>query len=211
MRDFQTAMPGRLRALSIGAKILYSAFVVATLTGLLVSWRLYGAAVGDVGPAVYYAGAVSTAAAAPSAAPSDGPAIDLAPEDAKPRVIVTQISERKLLEVTHFHLFSMPVYVLILAHLWLLAKIPAWLQNGGVGAAVITTGLHLGAPWIARGHPALGVLVGGSAIAMLLVLGVMAIWSMIDMWLPNPKQPPASEMLAELRKRRASKDPGSPA
>jgi hypothetical protein len=101
--------------------------------------------------------------------------------------------------------------VLILAHLWLLAKIPAWLQNGGVGAAVITTGLHIGAPWLARGRPALGMLVGGSAVAMLVVLGVMALWSMVDMWLPNPKQPPASEMLAELRKKRASKGPGSPA
>ena len=54
MRDFQSAMPGRLRALSVGAKILYSAFAIATLVGLLVSWRLYGAAVGDAGCSTRY-------------------------------------------------------------------------------------------------------------------------------------------------------------
>lgn len=191
MREFQAAAPGRLRVLSVGAKILYSSFAIATLVGLLVSWRLYGAAVGEAGSAAYYAGSTpaATASAAPAAstAPGDGPAIDLAAEDQKPRAIVVQISDRKLLEVTHFHLFSMPVYVLILAHLWLLAKLPGWLSQGGVLAAVVTTALHLGSPWIARGRPALAPLVGGSAVAMLVVLGVMALWSMIDMWLPNPK------------------------
>lgn len=191
MREFQAAAPGRLRVLSMGAKILYSSFAIATLVGLLVSWRLYGAAVGEAGSAAYYAGAtpVTTANAGPaaSAAAGDGPAIDLAAEDQKPRAIVVQISDRKLLEVTHFHLFSMPVYVLILAHLWLLAKLPGWLSQGGVLAAVVTTALHVGSPWIARGRPALAPLVGGSAVAMLVVLGVMALWSMIDMWLPNPK------------------------
>lgn len=203
MRDFQSSTPGRLRALSVGAKILYSAFAIATIVGLLVSWRLYGAAVGDAGSAVYYAGAAKAAAAAPAAqtAPGDGPAIDLAPEDAKPRVIVEQIPERKLLEVTHFHLFSISVYVLILAHLWLLAKIPQWLAQGGVVLAVVTSGLHIAAPWIVRGRPGAAFLMGTSGAAMLIVLGVMALWATIDMWLPNPKP-------AALK--RASERPRSP-
>ena len=33
--------------------------------------------------------------------------------------IVEQMSERKLLEVTHFHLFTMPVVLLIVGHLFL--------------------------------------------------------------------------------------------
>lgn len=197
--------PGRLRVLSVGAKILYSAFAIATIAGLLVSWRLYGAAVGDAGPAVYYAGAAKVAAtAAPSAAPSDGPAIELAPEDAKPRVIVEQMPERKLLEVTHFHLFSIPVYVLILAHLWLLAKIPRWLAHAGVVLAVATSGLHIAAPWLVRGHAGAAFLVGTSGAAMLIVLGGMALWAVVDMWLPNPKP---SE---ELRRKRASERPRPP-
>lgn len=206
MKDFQAGMPGRLRALPIGGKILYSAFAVATLIGLLVSARLYRAAVGDAGPAAYYAGA--TAAPAPAAAPaSGGPAIALAPEDAEPRAMVELMPERKLLEVTHFHLFTIPVYVLVLAHLWLLAKVPPWAQQAGVVAAVLTSGLHIAAPWIVRGRPALAFLMPTSGLAMLITLGVLALGAMIDMWLPNPKPPAVTgvaEKLAELRRRNAA-------
>jgi hypothetical protein len=199
-------MPGRLRALAPGAKLLYTAFAIATMVGLLVSARLYGAVVGEAGPAVYYAGAVATASAAPPPA-GGGPVIELAPEDARPRVIVEQIPERKLLEVTHFHLFTIPVYVLILAHLWLLAKIPPWLQNAGVVAAVTLSGLHMAAPWIARGRPALAFLMSISGSGMLLTLGVMALVSTVDMWLPSPKPPggTVAEKLAELRKKTAER------
>jgi hypothetical protein len=209
VREFQAGPPGRLRVLPRGAKILYTAFVLATLAGLLVSWRLYGAAVGEAGPAVYYAGApAASPASAPGPSAGEGPAIELAPDDARPRVIVAEIPERKLLEVTHFHLFSIPVYVLVLAHLWLLAKIPPWLQTAGVVAAVAASGLHIAAPWIARGRPGLAFLVGTSGAAMLLTLGAIAVVSMVDMWLPGP---PPGQALAELRKRAAAErsSPGS--
>ncbi len=196
-------MPGRLRVLPLGGKILYSAFAVATLVGLLVSARLYETAVGNAGAAVYYAGAVPSAA--PSAA---GTAGELAPEDAAPRVMVEQIPERKLLEVTHFHLFTIPVYVLVLAHLWLLAKVPPWAQLTGVGAAVVSSGLHMAAPWIVRGRPSLSPLMGASGMAMLVTLGVLALGAMIDMWLPTPKPPAGpsmAEKMAELRSRSADR------
>ena len=200
-------MPGRLRALPVGGKLLYSAFAVATLVGLLVSARLYGVAVGDAGPAVYYAGA---AAAAKAPAPSsDGPAIELAPEDAQPRAFVEQIPDRKLLEVTHFHLFTIPVYVLVLAHLWLLAKVPPWAQNAGVVAAVVASGVHIAAPWLVRGRPGLAFLMGSSGAAMLITLGVLALGAMIDMWLPNPRPKAGggsvAEKLAELRRQRGDR------
>jgi hypothetical protein len=202
-------MPGRLRVLPLGGKILYSAFAVATLIGLLVSARLYETAVGTAGPAVYYAGATA-APPPPSTAPhaGGGPAIDVAPEDAAPRVMVEQIPDRKLLEVTHFHLFTIPVYVLVLAHLWLLAKVPPWAQLTGVGAAVISSGLHMAAPWIVRGRPALSPLMGISGMAMLVTLGVLALGAMIDMWLPAPKAPAGptmAEKMAELRSRSADR------
>jgi len=84
VKDFTAGPPGRLRTLPVGAKILYSAFAVATLIGLLVSWRLYGAAVGDAGPAVYYSGAAPSAepiAPTPPSGAGSG-AIELAPDDA---------------------------------------------------------------------------------------------------------------------------------
>ncbi len=194
-------MPGRLRALPVGGKLLYTAFAVATLIGLLVSARLYGVAVGDAGPAVYYAGAAAAAKAAPAG--------ELAPEDAEPpHAFVEQIPDRKLLEVTHFHLFTIPVYVLVLAHLWLLAKVPPWAQTAGVVLAVVTSGLHMAAPWIVRGRPALAFLMGTSGAAMLITLGVLALGAMIDMWLPNPRPKAGAgvaEKLAELRKSRGDR------
>ncbi|MEP7121021.1 MAG: hypothetical protein ABJE95_08935 [Byssovorax sp.] len=213
MREFQAAIPGRLRAVSLGSKMLYTAFAIAAVVGLLVSWRLYGAAVGDAGPAAYYAGAeVAAAPAKIDPRPASGPAIDLAPEAERPRVMVVQMSERKLLEVTHFHLFTIPIYVLVLAHLWLLAKLPLRLQHAGVVAAVLTSGLHIAAPWLVRGSAGLAVLMPISGVAMLLTLGGMAVVTTIDMWLPQPPappEPPASvgvnpaSALAELRRRRA--------
>jgi hypothetical protein len=202
VKDFQAGPPGRLRVLPLGAKILYSAFAVAALVGLLVSWRLYEAAVGDAGPAVYYAGAAALAAPRETRH-EGGPSIDLAAEDSAPRAIFEQIPERKLLEVTHFHLFTIPVYVLVLAHLWLLAKVPPWAQHAGVVLAVVASGLHIAAPWLVRGRPSLAFLMGSSGAAMLATLGVLAIGSMIDMWLPAPPPPTATSMaerLAELRK-----------
>ncbi|MCC6553166.1 MAG: hypothetical protein IT372_09125 [Polyangiaceae bacterium] len=199
MRDF-TAGAGRLRSLSLGAKILYTAFSLSALLGLVVSWQLYGAVVAEAGPAVYYAGAAAPPGAPPPAGAarpdaSGGPALDLGPEldlpdEARaPRVIVEPISERKLLEVTHFHLFSVPVYVLILAHLWLLARIPPWLQTAGVAASVAASALHLAAPWIARGHASVAPLLPISGVAMLATLGMMALVSSVDMWLPRRQRP----------------------
>jgi hypothetical protein len=195
-------MPGRLRALATGAKLLYTAFVIATLIGLVVSWQLYGAAVGEGGPAAYYAGAKIEAPKA-AAPPGGGPVIDLPDEVARPAAMTVQMPERKLLEVTHFHLFTIPVIVLILAHLWLLAKIPGWLQNTGVVLAVVTSGVHVAAPWLVRGSPGLAFLMPVSGAAMLLVLGAMALVATVDMWLP---QPPMGDALAELRRRKAARE-----
>ncbi|MEO7327940.1 MAG: hypothetical protein ABI193_05145 [Minicystis sp.] len=198
MRDFQATIPGRLRAVSLGSKLLYTAFAIAALAGLLVSWKLYGAAVGEAGPAVYYSGA-EVQRAPEKATPDDGPAIELAPENKPSRPITAQMPERKLLEVTHFHLFTIPVYVLILAHLWLLTKLPEWVQHTGVVLAVVTSALHIVAPWLLRASPGAAVLMPISGISMLLTLGAMALISTIDMWLP---QPPVAASLAEFRKRK---------
>lgn len=195
MRDF-IASPGRLRILSVPAKLLYSAFALSAVLGLVVSWQLYGAIVVDAGPAAYYAGAPVEVpqGALPSA---DGPELDLPEEATQPHVMVEQVSDRKLLEVTHFHLFSVPVYVLILAHLWVLARLPTWLHGAGVTLAVLSSGLHLAAPWLVRGSPGAAWLLPVSGVAMLGVLGVMAIVPTIDMWLPpvrrGPKAPEADE------------------
>jgi hypothetical protein len=188
VRDF-AASAGRLRVLSFGAKLLYTAFAISAIIGLVISWQLYGAAIGEGGDKVYYSGAEVTKKPDAPALPGgegDGPALDLPEEATAPRRMTEQISERKLLEVTHFHLFSVPVYVLILAHLWLLARMPSWLHTAGIAASIVTSGLHLAAPWIVRGRPGLSALMPISGIGMLFVMGIISIVPAIDMWLPRP-------------------------
>lgn len=200
MRDF-TASAGRLRILPLGAKLLYTAFAVSALIGLLVSWRLYGAAIGEGGAPAYYAGAPVTEPTSreppKEAIESGGPALELPEEATAPRVITEQISERKLLEVTHFHLFSIPVYVLILAHLWLLARLPPWLHAAGVIGSVAASGLHIAAPWLVRGRPAMAPLMPASGVAMLVTMGAIALVPAIDMWLPRPARRAGAASLKE--------------
>jgi hypothetical protein len=193
VKDF-AAGPGRLRILSLGAKLLYSAFLVATLIGLFVSWRLYGVGVGNAGPRAYYAGEAVSAPAGTSPAPPDvsGPSLDLPQEAAGSKPLFEQISDRRLLEATHFHIFTIPVYVLILAHLWLLTRFPPWVHTTGIVAAVASSGIHIAGPWLVRGHPSIAMLMPISAIAMLLILAAISVVSGIDMWMapvPVPLPP----------------------
>ena len=57
---------------------------------------------------------------------------------------------RKLLEVTHFHLFTIPVFVLILTHLYLLTDAEALGQLVWISLAWLSALLHILAPWLIR-------------------------------------------------------------
>ena len=192
MKDFQGA-PGRLRSLPVAAKLLYTAFVLATCVGLWVSHRLYGNITADHSAREYYAGQSSPPVTRASrvnnsqqpTVPDDGPSLELPTELVHPQPLIEQISERKLLEVTHFHLFSIPVYLLILAHLWLLVRMRALFHLLGVGSGIFFSGLHMAAPWILRSAPNQVWLMPLSGTCMLVTMLVLAIVPTVDMWLPR--------------------------
>src|SRR5437016_4319494 len=124
MRQF--AMKGfRISQLTREAKVLYTFFCVLALAALVVTtlyyYDLVGAGLGGVQEK--YTGRVHTDAA--EAAPAGGPELDLPPEARAPTKIVVGMSYGKLLEVTHFHLFTVPVFLLIIAHLFLLTPVRA--------------------------------------------------------------------------------------
>jgi len=187
MRDFERK-PGRLRALSLPARLAYSAFLLFTLAGLALTVMLLDDMVGvDLGrSANYYAGAPETPMVA---VPEDdgGPAFDLPPE-APP--VATPMSRRKLLEVSHFHLFSMPVYLLILSHLFMLGRTRQALKVVVIGGATLGTALHLLAPWAAAlswpGATALYAVSGSLLGVGFLWMSVVPMW---EMWAPSPKAP----------------------
>ena len=182
MRQFASS-GFRLWNLGVESKVLYSAFCLLILLGVASSALYYGDLVGagTQGIRRYYAGQGDPAAPAVEA-PAAGPAIDV-PEEGVRQPIVVAVSYRKLLEVTHFHLFTMPVVLLIVGHLFLAtglgdrAKL-AWISIGAASVA-----LHLGTPWLVRyASPALAPLHALSGIALTLTMSVLTLAPVVSMW-----------------------------
>src|SRR5205814_10284677 len=117
-----------------------------SLLAILVSVMFYEDLVGPKtgGVRAYYAGEVETQ---PPSVASGGPKLDV-PDEA-PRMTVA-VSYRKLLEVTHFHLFTVPVFLLIIAHLFMLTGLSVRTKSFFIAAAWLSSLLHLAAPWLIR-------------------------------------------------------------
>ncbi len=207
-----------IHRLSVEAKILYSAFLVFSLAAMVVSALYYNDLVGGRavdGAKEYYAGEVPEADNSDSspignAEPTDnnpsgessdskvgmdGPAITLPPDEleieevqASGPILLT-MTWRKLLEVTHFHLFTLPVFLLIISHLFALCGMRPSVKVGIIVSGSLSSGVHMAAPWI--------IFYGGASWAWLMpVTGtwmaasmvVMILWPAWAMW----KRPPES-------------------
>jgi hypothetical protein len=192
MKDF-TRSAGRLRALPLPARVVYSVFLAFTGVGLGFSAWLGAEMVGsDLGGVhEYYAGGSAPRPEATEKAAAGGPALDL-PEDALAPAAADAIPLRKLLEVTHFHLFSMPIYLMVLSHLFMLSSLGPRHKSLWIVLASVAVGLHIAAPWLARTGHGLSTLVYGVSGALLvltfLVLGGVPLF---EMWQPR-RQPPGA-------------------
>jgi hypothetical protein len=196
MRQFSSS-GFRLWNLGIEAKILYTTFCVLTLFGIGSSALYYGDLVGagTSGIKRYYAGEApppQPAAAAP-AAPS-GPAIDVPEDDQGRQPIVVAISYRKLLEVTHFHLFTMPVVLLIVGHLFLATGLGDRAKLAWLIAAAASVVAHLATPWIVRyGGGRLAFLHAITGIALTLTMSMLTLYPVLAMWRGGKSsRPPAA-------------------
>jgi hypothetical protein len=129
----------------------------------------------------YYAGASAEPPSPSAAAPPGGPALELPPEgEARLTVAVTY---RKLLEVTHFHLFTVPVFLLIIAHLFMLTGLSTAVKSTFIAGGWVSSLLHLAAPWLIRyASPGWSWLYPVSGALMALTLTVMTVYPMFVMW-----------------------------
>jgi len=188
MRQFASS-GFRLWNLGIEAKVLYTTFCVLTLLGIVSSALYYGDLVGagTSGIKSYYAGETPRSAGAPAAvapgSPAAGPAIDVPEDDAGHPPIVVPITYRKLLEVTHFHLFTMPVVLLIVGHLFLATSLGdraklLWLVGASGSVAA-----HLATPWIVRyAGGRVAFLHAITGIALTVTMSVLTIYPVLAMW-----------------------------
>jgi len=180
MQDF-TRPSGRLRALPLGARAVYTVFLAFTLVGLALTLSLTHDMVGiDLSAAgEYYKG---EAAPVKESEVEGGPALVM-PPDGEDLAAFEPMPRRKLLEITHFHLFSMPVYLLILSHIYMLSRArtkskAAWITAGSIG-----TLLHIAAPWlVAHGWAASVITYGTSGLLMLASYSWMTVVPLWEMW-----------------------------
>lgn len=208
MRQF-AAGGFRIWNLSREAKVVYTCFCVFSLLALASSAALYEDLVGGGtrGIRAYYAGedaqpdihrppaeakgAHEPTIDLPPGLPQDG--VDATGDEDAPRLSTSErgltvaASYRKLLEVTHFHLYSVPVFLLIITHLFMLTgwssrvKI-VWILGGWLSALA-----HLAAPWLVHyggGRYAWTYAASGAALALTTsVLTVYPVWAM---WMVRP-------------------------
>lgn len=199
MRQFSS--PGfRIWNLSREAKLVYTFFAVMALGAIASSVAFYEDLVGlrGAGVGAYYAGEPGEAPAAPPTRvnpAAGGPQIELPGEEAAalqaapaaPARLTVAVTYRKLLEVTHFHLFTVPVFLLIVAHLFMLTGLApgtkaAWIV-GGFGSSIA----HIAAPWLVRyGGAGFSWLYAASGAALGLTSTVLTLYPIWAMWMGRP-------------------------
>ena len=180
MQDF-TRPSGRLRVLPLGARAVYTIFLVFTLVGLALTLWLTHDMVGlDLSDAGHYYG--GDAALIEEAELVGGPALVL-PPDGEDLAAFEPMPRRKLLEVTHFHVFSMPVYLLILSHIYMLSRSPKKAKTLWITAGSFGTLLHVAAPWLVA-HGCAGAIATYAVSGALLLVSyfVMSVVPLWEMW-----------------------------
>ena len=167
MREFKQISTGLTR-LPRAAKLLYAGFLALTSVGFLSALGLYWEGLGlDLAQhAAHYLGNADELGAT---------------------TMLIEKSPRELLEVSHFHLFTMPVILLVLAHLFLLSRGGRW-KGWVVGIAVVSTALHVAGPWIIYlGGAGFGWIMPLTGLPFVASYLVMAAWPMPEL-LQGPRR-----------------------
>lgn len=85
---------------------------------------------------------------------------------------------QELWEVTHFHLFTMPVIFLIFAHLFAMTRLPGRIKGGVMAGAAIGIFLDIGSGWL--------IVYGGPAFALLKMVGRLLLATSFPVFLATP-------------------------
>jgi len=189
----------RIEQLSTEAKLLYSAFLVFSLAAMVVSVLYYGSLTDNRpldGAREYYAGE-HTPAAVDSPEPiaeSDGPSFDLPDEmledDEPSGALIVSMSYRKLLEVTHFHLFTIPIFLLVITHIFMLCAIRPSVKFAMIASGIVSSAIHMAAPWIIyAGGGGWAWLMPVTGTWMTVTILILTMWPAVAMWRTHKPAP----------------------
>lgn len=96
----------------------------------------------------------------------------------------------EMLEVTHMHLFSIPVVFFILGHAYLMTTLPERQKLWTFAAAFAAVLLSIGSPWAVRFlSPLFGWLKVLADTLLVLTLLVMTLYPIYEMWWKKPSRP----------------------
>ncbi|HKX27732.1 MAG TPA: hypothetical protein VJ302_08580 [Blastocatellia bacterium] len=166
-------------------KVLITLFLISTLAAFTVAELNVYDKVGRIknGPALRY-GPDREPPAAENAATPDPNAEPLPLET---DALIARINTfSALLDVTHPHVFEMPLVILVLAHFLMRTRLPAWFKLTNYATSFGGMTLFLSAPWLVRyvtlrAAPALYAGAVGMGLSVLLMI-ITTTW---DLWTPR--------------------------
>lgn len=193
----QYARPFPITRLSLEARVLYTGFLLFLVLGFVSSVWLYVDSFGGLsgrGTAEYYRGGAAPASPGGEASggpelelPPDGPALELPGETPAAAPMRLEKPARQVMETFHFHLFTVPVVLLIVGHLFMLTALSTRLKVGVIAVASVATFVHLLAPLLVRFvGPQWGWLMPVSVVGAALGWLPMLVWPLWEMWRPVP-------------------------
>ena len=204
MRAF--ARPFPIDRLSLEARVLYSAFCAFLLVGVTSSiWLLHDDGIDGSSHSVrrhYRGGSVdvvvdpATKIVASELSAASGPAIDIGALEASAAVDAATAqtparSLRQVVETTHFHLFSVPLCLLVVGHLFMMCALRLGTKVAVLVVAATSTLLHVLSPLLVRTANETQAAVTAplfvvSAATMGATWFVMLAWPLWQMWTRPP-------------------------
>jgi hypothetical protein len=187
----QFARPFPITRLSLEARVLYTGFLLFLLLGMISSVWLYQDSFGGLSgqsAAEYYRGSTAPAQAPPAKeGQGAGPALELPGEAADTAPMRLEKPARQVMETFHFHLFTVPVVLLIVGHLFMLTSLATRVKVGIIILATVATFVHLLAPLLVRFvSPGWGWLMPVSVVAAALGWLPLLVWPLWELWRPIP-------------------------
>lgn len=90
---------------------------------------------------------------------------------------------RQVVETLHFHLLSMPIFLLVIGHLYMMCRQRTLTKVVMLVVFNVTTLLHMVLPLAIRVRvPGVAAMMFPTAVLMTLTWTVMTVWPIVDMW-----------------------------
>lgn len=180
MRVF--AKPTSLERLSLEARIVYTGFALFLLIGYATSawlWMDDELGVSAANTERYYLGDKT-------GAETHGAKQDIeVPAELEQTTMRFAKPPRQVMETFHFHMFSVPVCLLIVAHLFMMSSLSTRRKAKIIAFATLATLLHVMLPPLVRfASSKLSVLFFPSALAVALSWTYMTVQPIWEMWRP---------------------------